>query len=195
MLLCYSHRERGQRKPYIYTCARWARTSEFLTTSKGVFLVAVRVCINFVAWSLSRAVLTLLMSCGLEVGMSQPGVTFDLCHAWPDRRAHSVWNVCGSGVGLPVSLWWTMSCYAFLVFVLYIGIACGNRMGVLEQQDSAVVGVSWPFPSGLASCPLALLALADTSLQWTWLNRYVLRGHLCSSTQGSSVYTFKLVLI
>ena len=31
------------------------------------------------------------------------------------------------------------------------------RRGVLEAQDGVVVGVVWPFPSGLASGPLRTL--------------------------------------
>ena len=31
------------------------------------------------------------------------------------------------------------------------------RVGILEAQDGAAVGVAWPFPSGLASSPLRAL--------------------------------------
>ena len=42
-------------------------------------------------------------------------------------------RLCSTVCGLPVVSW---------------------RMGVLDEQDGAVVGVFWPLPSSPASCPL-----------------------------------------
>ena len=55
--------------------------------------------------------------------------------------------------GLMVGFWWS--------------VKFSWRMGILEQEDGTVVGVYWPLPSGLASDPLTLLALAATPLQQT----------------------------
>ena len=63
-------------------------------------------------------------------------------------------------------------------------------MGVLEQQDGAIVGVFWPLPSSLSSSPfwplpmsLSLAATVDM-IEWAWLvpSRCLscsLQGHLC----------------
>ena len=49
-------------------------------------------------------------------------------------------------VGLLVGFRWTFGGQPTLL-----------RMGVLEAQDGAVVGVVWPLPSSLASDPLRIL--------------------------------------
>ena len=47
---------------------------------------------------------------------------------------------------------------------------------VLKAQDGAAAGVAWPFPSGLASCPLGALIEhfrphpCEKGDKWAWLD-------------------------
>ena len=51
-----------------------------------------------------------------------------------------------------MSLYDVVNCVSGIVCVLTVGsINFSLRMGILEEQDGTVGGVSWPLPSALAS--------------------------------------------
>ena len=118
---------------------------------------------------------------------------------WLEERLSLCCWLCGGGFAPPtqevdcvvvVGVWWNVIVCLLVLTRLYctIGIVCGLLvgfrqsvkiswwMGILEEQDGAVVGVFWPRP---ASGPLSIIkctlpALAVTLLQRTWLNGYFL---------------------
>ena len=110
---------------------------------------------------------------------------------------HAASGLCGGGVcgGISLtSLWCCPDCSGIVYgppVSFRWSVKMSWRMGILEEQDGAAVGLFWFRPaSGPLCTKYTLPALAATPLQQTWLNESCwvsftscgLQGYLCSST-------------
>ena len=71
-----------------------------------------------------------------------------------------------------VWLWWinVIVCLLVLLLALFEDFRWAEFLGLLEEQDGAVVGVFCPLPSGPASSPLSMHTSGSSSvIEWEWL--------------------------